>query len=416
MILRTYRAGPPALCQGDAVGKLVLPLIVASVLGVGADQSDLAIVRQWMAAVTAHQSGTVDQPLLEVADMAPGDLDTVRRTLGPALKSLRNKERNDLLRRGALLHTDIALLLPERAAEYQPSPESLPFTIDLTGTPRILRRHEPDALFFSLDGEYVTSSVESGHWSMARLLLDGIRPHPASDEFVRLWYRAVAATFEKVYLFGNAAYQLDHAKEVLPHDPMILFYAGAMHEALGSERFQAIPKARPVIAAQLRFPTAQEQWRDAEKLLGAAVKAHGPVEARVRYARVLGRLGQHDKALSMLKGVAPELRDPRLQYFGALFLGSEEGALGHVAQARDAFERAAALDPTAQSPLLALGDLFRRAGDRAAALDALRRLEALPADPADRTDPWRDYFRSFAFDADDQLAAVRAWVDRKEQP
>jgi tetratricopeptide (TPR) repeat protein len=165
----------------------------------------------------------------------------------------------------------------------------------------------------------------------------------------------------------------------------------------------------------MHFPSAREEWRDAERLLGASVKAHGPVEARVRYARVLGRLGRHGQAAALLQGVVPHLADRRLQYLAALFLGSEEGAIGHVAGARDAFERAAALYPTAQSPLLALGDLFRRAGHRAAALDALRRLEALPADPEAREDPWRDYFRSFAFDADDQLAAVRAWVDQ-EQP
>ena len=401
----------------------ILPLLLAaSLAGPGQHEDPTTAVRvlhEWMAAVRAHQPGTVDQPLLDVAEQSPANLDLVRRHLRAALEAERVETRNDLLRRGALVHTDIALLLPERAAAYLQTGEGregLPFVFDPFGTPRILYRRQSDALFLSLDGEYVASATETAHWSMARMLLRGIQPHPASDEFVRLWYRAVAADFEKVFLLGNARYHLEDALEVLPRDPMILFYAGAMHEALGSERFQSVPKTRPAIAAQLRLPTALEQLRDAEKLLGASVKAHGPVEARVRYARVLGQLGQHARAASLLRDVAPQLREPRLKYFAALFLGSEEGALGHVAQARDAFERAAALCPTAQSPLLALGDLFRRAGNRAAALDALRRLEALPADPEDREDPWRDYFRSYAFDADDQLAAVRVWVDRKERP
>jgi tetratricopeptide (TPR) repeat protein len=389
-------------------------LLAATLVGPGQREEPTTAVRllhEWMSAVQAHQPGEVDQPLLEVAGWPSRDLDSVRRTLGAALKSLslRDDERNDLLRRGALLHTDIALLLPERAAEYQQSPEFKPFYLDPTGKPHVVGR-EADKLFFTLDGEFVTTSVETAHWSMARMLLGAIRPRPESDEFVRLWYRAVAAGFEKEGLFGNANYQLDHGLDVLPRDPVLLFYAGAMHESFASERFQSVPRTRPALAAQLRFPTALEQLRDAETLMGQSVKAHGPVEARVRYARVLGRLGKHDRARTMLKDVAPELREPRLQYLDALFLGSQEGALGHVGEARDAFERAAALYPTAQSPLLALGDLFRRAGNRTAALEALRRLQALPADPAPREDPWTDYFRSFAFDADAQLDAVRAWV------
>ena len=68
--------------------------------------------------------------------------------------------------------------------------------------------------------------------------------------------------------------------------------------------------------------------------------------------------------------------------------------------------------PAAQSPLLALSDLDRAAGNRAAALQALQRLEKLPADSYARDDPWRDYYESFAADGDQQLAAVRDWVDR----
>lgn len=394
---------------------MFLPLIVASLLTVGASQDELAIVRSWIADVTDHQPGTIDKPLLDVATLSPANLDTVRRVLRDVLKVERVPARNDILRRGAMVHTDIALLLPERAAEYLQTGEGRDrFIFDPFEKPRILYRRDADALVFSLDGEYVASAAETAHWSMARMLLRGIYPHPSADEFVRLWYRAVSAFFEESYLFGNAKYHLERALDVLPHDPMILFYAGAMHEAYASERIQSVPKTRPAIAAQLRFPSPQAEWRSAERLLGEAVKENAPAEARLRHARVLGRLGRHAEAAAILRVLEPQLSDRRLQYFGALFLGSEEAALGRADQARDAFERAAALFPTAQSPLMAMSDLFRRSGNRAAALTVLRRIQALPADPRERGDPWVDYFRSFALDAGDQLAAVRAWVNRKE--
>jgi hypothetical protein len=112
----------------------------------------------------------------------------------------------------------------------------------------------------------------------------------------------------------------------------------------------------------------------------------------------------------MLRDIGPRLDEPRLRYFGALFLGSEEAALGRADAAREALERAASLFPTAQSPLLALADVARREGNRTATLAILGRLQRLPADAADREDPWTDYHRSFAGDAATQLDAVRAWV------
>jgi hypothetical protein len=57
-----------------------------------------------------------------------------------------------------------------------------------------------------------------------------------------------------------------------------------------------------------------------------------------------------------------------------------------------------------------------QAGARAAALDAIDRIARLPGDAGERTDPWWRYYYSFADDADDQIAAVRAMVDAKGRP
>ena len=155
---------------------------------------------------------------------------------------------------------------------------------------------------------------------------------------------------------------------------------------------------------------AADEWRQAEKYFRDSVKRGGPEEAQLRLARVKGQLGNHAEAVAMLRELAPTLVDPRLKYFGYLFLGTEEGALERVDESRQSFERAARMEPTAQSPLLGLAEMYRRTGNLAAAQETLHRLAGLPNDPRLREDPYIDYFRSFAFDANEQLAAVRAMV------
>ena len=60
-----------------------------------------------------------------------------------------------------------------------------------------------------------------------------------------------------------------------------------------------------------------------------------------------------------------ETTEPTLVYFGTMFLGDAEQALGHRERAQAAYERALALFPDAQSVHLALAQLARRFGDRA---------------------------------------------------
>jgi len=79
-------------------------------------------------------------------------------------------------------------------------------------------------------------------------------------------------------------------------------------------------------------------------------------------------------------------------YLAELFLGRAEETRGNDAAARAAFERASALYPKAQSPRLALSQIARRAGNRAAAQRELHALAELPNDQNQREDPWWLYY------------------------
>jgi len=98
-----------------------------------------------------------------------------------------------------------------------------------------------------------------------------------------------------------------------------------------------------------------------------------------------------------------EGEEETLRYYGELFLGGAEEGAGHYDQARGAYERAAALFPKAQSPLLGLGELARRRGDRRSALEAMEKVFALSPLEEDRVDPWWVYHVYHVRNADQLL-------------
>jgi tetratricopeptide (TPR) repeat protein len=114
------------------------------------------------------------------------------------------------------------------------------------------------------------------------------------------------------------------------------------------------------------------------------------VEARIRLGRVLGLRRRHKEAVEQLQQ-GQSADEPLLQFYAHLFLGGEFEALGNGADARQSYERAAELQPTAPSPLFGLSRVADQAGDRGAARDLIARVLMLPADDVDRADPWWVY-------------------------
>jgi tetratricopeptide (TPR) repeat protein len=386
-----------------------------------------SMVRAWVDAALHHRPGEIDRA---AKDIAAAPLEMFRAVVGDLQSQLEEDlsepgERDDVRRRGALLHTDIALLLPDEAAAFRWSDApSSGGAWEWEGEgKRALVRRAPPSLVYYVDGHVVARYGETGHWPFASWLLSGLERDAASREFVRDWYRAVAATFLHRQDFGRARHHLARAREVLPRDPVLLFYAGAMHEGQAMVTDMARPRGRAragaaqqtqhrlsdgtlVPPASERNPSMRGELRSAETMYREALKHGASDEVRIRLGRVLGQLGRHREALNVLGTTAPPA-DARLAYFRSLFLGSQYAALGRLKDSRTSFERAATLFPSAQVPLVAISHVSLRSGDRADALAVVDRIAALPQDTSRRVDPWLDYYRSAAADAEAQLRLLR---------
>ena len=308
-------------------------------------------------------------------------------------------DRNYILRRGALLHTDVPLLAPLAMAASSDSrtvagPDRFRMTIS--------------------DGREVDLAQSAVHWEIARMLLDqvvpkgGDRAAPSGDEMVRAWYYATAAWMQLREDHDKS--HLDHARQIYPADPDLLLLAGFQRETFaGSPVQNAVRSAVLPTGVTLDVGSEKTELRDAEAFFQRAlVLRPDHAEGRMHHGRVLALLGRHADAVVELRRAAAALPDPFLGYYAQLFLGAEEETIGNREAARAAYEQAAVYAPRAQSPLLALSQLARRYGDRPGALGAMDRLYAIPEEgQGEHDDPWWWYTVSQARDADDLLDAVR---------
>lgn len=303
---------------------------------------------------------------------------------------------NDILKRGALLHTDIALLTEPMV------------TWSSSGIARFLIR----TTVRMVDGRQSGVDVSVDHLEMARRLLDIVTPdahrdpftYPERDMTVRAWYRATMA-----FLLEDQGFFLSHeraALQLFPDDDHVLFQAGALHESIATEQYQVGVSTRRVAGVSL-LESADDELRRAEQLLRRALKVNpNHVEARLRLGQVLGQRGRSAEALVELRKVEAEATDSLLLYFAALFVGREAGEGNNLDAARAAYQRAASLFPRAQSPHVALSELHLRSGNR---LDAARALEVVwnwGATREDADDPWKSYPYAAGRDGESMLAAI----------
>jgi hypothetical protein len=355
---------------------------------------------QRLRVLSCAAAGALDSPFCASIRSTSG-VDVNLRRLSGLVEVDRGRQRGDdgfVLRRGALLHTDIAIFFPHA---------SEPIGSDAMPGPERLRVH-------ASDGRPTDMGQVPPHWELARLLLDDVkpggaaRPAPGQDEMVRSWYRATAAWMQ--FHEQHDRRHLDRAREIFPGDADILFLSACQHEAYAGRPIQSAVQA---IVAPTGFTTAigaeRSELRRAETYFRRALVANpASAEAHVRFGRVLSLLERYADAGAELEQGLEIADDAVVRYFGELFLGAVREARRDFGAAEAAYAEAARLYPTAQSPRMALSALARRRGDRLVAVREMQALFERPhGDSARGDDPWWSYFVVQARNADDLLDAVR---------
>ena len=126
-----------------------------------------------------------------------------------------------MLKRGAVLHADIAMLDEGQSCTPEPSRPTA----------------ASSSILVSLaDGQQTGVEDASVHWEMGRRLLDKIRPKgtrklgadPGSDETVRLWYLAANVYMQAVEQLD--AWHVDRSVQLFPRIPEMLFFAACARE------------------------------------------------------------------------------------------------------------------------------------------------------------------------------------------
>ena len=351
----------------------------------------------WRGAVAAHQPGSADAPAQHIGSWSEAELDATRtdlialvailwresslpdadrnliyrgmpaRTILQALGLSDVRQVNPLLRRAAVFHADIAMLVTPRR-------------VDGVGC-------SARSTVLVVDGMAVGTGCNNYHWRHARLLLDKLEPSPAKDAFAPRWYHATAVFLLEATNYSDAQAHLTQARLVLPKDADIAFEWGYYQEALAAPRVQVL-----VGASRASLGAPESYLRAAEEAFRRALELRPDfAEARMRRGAVLSRQGRHKDAAAELRLALQTARDPVLRYLAEIFLARASEGLRDVKAAREHYERARDAMPAAQAPLLALGRLARSTGDRGLATEAVRRVIDPPPGQGIRADPWWDY-------------------------
>ncbi len=366
--------------------------------------SRFARLEEWRQSIDLHTPGKSDLAAVKIGSWPESDLVTVISLVKELLalpfdrldrmpkmngKSIpdmlgieKDEDKNTVLKRSALLHTDITLL------QLDAAPGSV------VGAKFALTK----------DGKSVLKDA-GRHLEWARLLLDSVSPNPSQDVMVKQWYIATTATALKSGRRMNAEKNLSRALVLFPSDPLFLFYAGILHETYASSASQ---NAVPPPGAAFSFGSKKSELELARKFYQQAVESRPDfAEARLRLGRVIGLSGDHKQAIAELRRAGEDMKDPQLSYYAALFLGHEQARLGHKPEAREQFMRAATLYPNAQSPLISLGWLALNNGDAQEASLAVDRVFTLPVRDSLPEEPWWDYGSDPVRNAAELVAEMR---------
>lgn len=391
---------------------------------------DPALLEQWVTAVERHVPGEVDGSLAGAAGWSGDELRTLwvgtqvllevvvsparsrfgiprmafdperrlrgqermsvsvpaddRELLDPLAERIRQRGLNAVLRRAALLHTDVVTQAADLAAQAGATSAWGPLRWSIG------------------DGTGLATEGQNLHWEMARMTMARVTPDPRRDSFVRDWYRATVATEQAAEYFDSL--QLGEGLRLFPEDPELLLLKGAEREAMASPMFQAFARSVGNSRVMTGIASADRELGSATDFYRRAVQANPQLApARVRLGHVLVLQNRCDEAVRELQTALAADLDPLHQYFALLFLGAAREGLGQTDGAVEAFEQAATRYEGARVPHLAIARIAREHGDRAGVTEGLERALA-PVTQDAAIDPWWLYHSA-------QGRRGAAWLD-----
>lgn len=235
---------------------------------------------------------------------------------------------------------------------------------------------------------------------------------PESDsrrQFSARWHVLAGTILLGSQYVSGATEHFDIARRLRPRDPVVLLAAGSLHELqaalLGAQR------SRPELHARsgAGIMSSNEHLERARELYEQSLAADPQrLETRVRYARVLSLLGQHQNAVAEVSRVLEEPVTGNLRYLALMIAGSVDEARGQLADAAARYVTAGRLCRGCQSASLALSHARLRTGDRTAARDLVDGVLRSSVS----VDPWWTYHRGQWDHVDQMLEDVRNAVPR----
>ena len=277
------------------------------------------------------------------------------------------------LRAGAMLHTDVALRLLQRAEGDQAM-----LHVDAAG--RLLQKAGQD------------SDAYAGRWSFAvARLLRALDRLPEAERF------------------------LETSRSRWPRNPAVLFESGALEELLAGDVTVPVvieltdrggsPQTLPSQAAGTTTPLSRKDVEElrrrrvthlekAARWLQQAVDADpSNADARLRLGRVRTLRNEHDAALTLLHGAAAS-DDRDVAYLARLFTAALHERQNRLDAAAAAYRAAIEHAPSSHAAYVGLSAALRRSGREDEARDVLSRV--VDGAVRNRRDPWWSYLREAA--------------------
>jgi tetratricopeptide (TPR) repeat protein len=185
----------------------------------------------------------------------------------------------------------------------------------------------------------------------------------------------------------------------LPNDPLLLLAAGTIEETL----------------AAVGYAEGYRRGR-AARLFRAALDVQPDLhEARLRLGRVEWQRRHRDQAERLYRQVLAAESGAQMRYLAQLFLGRLQEDQGLLEDAASSYRAALALDPEAQTALLALSHALHRLGAEQESRDLVERSLAL-AGSRERADVFGTYAWGRSASYDEVWESLRVAARKEAQP